>query len=318
MKRLATISILLPTVTVLFMSAGCVRKPEEKDKYVDSKYAEYEDGGSSSGGGGSKRATRKPLVPIENLDGVIKGKVVYEGTPPADVKEPPLIAAIESLDNPADKQCCDVMASPLEKREQTWIVKKVGDEYRVANAVVFLRLVDKRKQYFPVKPERLDAAKVVKLTQPHCAFIPHVVGIFPQYFDAGAKELKPTKDKFLVTNTATIAHNTATSGTLYNQPKNVTIPPGTEDGKEFDFNVDIGPIQAKCSIHPWMGAQVWTFDHPYFAVTDEEGNFEIKDVPTGAEVEVVGWHEATGEFFKEKKKLNKGENMLPLSVKKGS
>ena len=28
-----------------------------------------------------------------------------------------------------------------------------------------------------------------------------------------------------------------------------------------------------------MKAYVWVFDHPYFAVTDDDGNFEIKNAP---------------------------------------
>ena len=34
-------------------------------------------------------------------------------------------------------------------------------------------------------------------------------------------------------------------------------------------------------------------DHPYFAVTDEKGNFEIKNVPAGTQ-KVVVWQEAVG------------------------
>ena len=34
-------------------------------------------------------------------------------------------------------------------------------------------------------------------------------------------------------------------------------------------------------------------DNPYFAVTDDKGNFEIKNVPAGTQ-KVVAWQEATG------------------------
>ena len=36
------------------------------------------------------------------------------------------------------------------------------------------------------------------------------------------------------------------------------------------------PVSVSCSIHPWMKARVFCFAHPYFAITDENGNFEIK------------------------------------------
>lgn len=47
------------------------------------------------------------------------------------------------------------------------------------------------------------------------------------------------------------------------------------------------------TIHPWVQGYVWAFDHPYFAVTDEKGNFEIKHAPPG-KWRLVVWHEKAG------------------------
>jgi hypothetical protein len=52
-----------------------------------------------------------------------------------------------------------------------------------------------------------------------------------------------------------------------------------------------GPVS--CSIHPWMQAWWLVLDHPYFAVTDDNGNFEIKNAPAGTQ-RVVVWQEAVG------------------------
>jgi plastocyanin len=41
------------------------------------------------------------------------------------------------------------------------------------------------------------------------------------------------------------------------------------------------PIRIGCDLHRWMSAWIYVFDHPYFAVTDEQGKFEIRDVPPG-------------------------------------
>lgn len=51
------------------------------------------------------------------------------------------------------------------------------------------------------------------------------------------------------------------------------------------------PMPVVDAIHPWMSAWWLILDHPYFAVTDEDGNFTIRDVPTGSQ-EVVVWHES--------------------------
>ena len=53
------------------------------------------------------------------------------------------------------------------------------------------------------------------------------------------------------------------------------------------------PIQYKCTIHGWMTGYVRIFDHPYYAVTDADGKFEIKDAPAG-NYRIVYWHENVG------------------------
>jgi hypothetical protein len=42
-----------------------------------------------------------------------------------------------------------------------------------------------------------------------------------------------------------------------------------------------------------MDGYVRVFDHPYFAVTDADGKFEIKNAPVG-KYRIVYWHEAVG------------------------
>ena len=44
-------------------------------------------------------------------------------------------------------------------------------------------------------------------------------------------------------------------------------------------------------IHVWMSAWWLILDHPYFAVTDDRGAFEIPDVPAGPQ-QVIVWQEA--------------------------
>ena len=36
-----------------------------------------------------------------------------------------------------------------------------------------------------------------------------------------------------------------------------------------------------CDVHPWMDAEVGVFDHPYFAVTGDDGTFTLRSVPPG-------------------------------------
>jgi Carboxypeptidase regulatory-like domain len=52
-------------------------------------------------------------------------------------------------------------------------------------------------------------------------------------------------------------------------------------------------VPFKCDVHGWMNAYVGVLDHPYFAVTDADGKFELKDVPAGTYT-IEAWHEKLG------------------------
>jgi plastocyanin len=57
-----------------------------------------------------------------------------------------------------------------------------------------------------------------------------------------------------------------------------TWPKG--DKKSFQFN-DLGVASLLCNVHPEMSGYVVVVAAPYFAVTDKDGNYEIKNVPAG-------------------------------------
>jgi len=57
-----------------------------------------------------------------------------------------------------------------------------------------------------------------------------------------------------------------------------TWPKG--ERKPFQFN-DVGVASLLCNVHPEMSGYVVVVPTPYFAVTDKDGNFEIKNVPAG-------------------------------------
>jgi plastocyanin len=55
-----------------------------------------------------------------------------------------------------------------------------------------------------------------------------------------------------------------------------------------------GIVRVFCDIHSHMSATVMVFNHPWFAIPDEQGRFELTDVPVG-ERAVTAWHERLGE-----------------------
>jgi hypothetical protein len=52
---------------------------------------------------------------------------------------------------------------------------------------------------------------------------------------------------------------------------------------------EIGVV-VKCEVHPWMRTYACVVDNPFYAVTDAQGNFEIKNLPPGTYTVGV-WHE---------------------------
>ena len=55
-----------------------------------------------------------------------------------------------------------------------------------------------------------------------------------------------------------------------------------------------GVVKVFCEIHSHMSATVMVFDHPWFAVPDEAGRFELPPVPAG-DRQVTAWHERLGD-----------------------
>ncbi len=278
--------LLLSGILLLATAPGCGGKKDDKPAPSIQKDKKTAEGDKTPTGGKGKGA----LVGA-SYDGVIKGKVVYDGTPPKSGEVEALVKNNDCKDSPADQ-----------KLDQTWLVGKGGG---VANAVVFLKAPP--RMFFALKKDQVKV-KEVDMDQPFCTYMPRVVALFPSYRDeSGATQ--ETGQGFTVKNGAKFAHNVAWK-TPDTGSTNKLLPPGASTAiKDFVPQLGLVPYEVGCNIHNWMRAFVWSFDHPFFAVTDQDGNFEIKDVPTGIEVMLFGWHEGTQVFDKggEKINLKKGE-----------
>ncbi len=55
--------------------------------------------------------------------------------------------------------------------------------------------------------------------------------------------------------------------------------PGAKDVAKDPLASDV--VRIGCDLHPWMTAFVVVSEHPFFAVTADDGTFEINDVPAG-------------------------------------
>ena len=59
------------------------------------------------------------------------------------------------------------------------------------------------------------------------------------------------------------------------------------------FTVPEVMVRFMCNVHGWMAAYVGVVAHPFFAVTDDDGKFELKGVPPGTYT-IEAWHEKFG------------------------
>ncbi|HWR37786.1 MAG TPA: carboxypeptidase regulatory-like domain-containing protein [Clostridia bacterium] len=66
-----------------------------------------------------------------------------------------------------------------------------------------------------------------------------------------------------------------------------TWPKGEKKSFKFD-HPGVAPLL--CNVHPEMAGYIVVSPTPYFAETDESGNYTIKDVPDG-QYTVTAWHE---------------------------
>jgi plastocyanin len=120
--------------------------------------------------------------------------------------------------------------------------------------------------------------KEVELDQHGCMYTPRVVGA-------------RVGQKVTFINSDPVFHNVR-SITAVNQRFNMAMP--TKGQRETKiFNKPETFLQAKCSVHPWMGAYVAVMDHPYFSVTNSQGEFTIKNLPEG-KYTIEAWHEVYG------------------------
>ncbi len=121
-------------------------------------------------------------------------------------------------------------------------------------------------------------AQPVVVDQKDCMYAPRVVGVV-----AGQKMAIRNSD-----GTFHNVHGTVGGKLLWNKPH----PKG-----EGDITVESSKpgdvIDIVCDVHPWMHAYAVVQDHPFFAVTGEDGAFEIKGLAPGTYT-LEAWHPTLG------------------------
>jgi hypothetical protein len=76
-----------------------------------------------------------------------------------------------------------------------------------------------------------------------------------------------------------------------------------------------GIVEVRCQQHSWTRAYLAVFDHPYFAVTENDGKFKIDSLPPG-QYTVNIWHEGMKQPMSQKVQVAaNGEAKLDTAIK---
>jgi hypothetical protein len=190
-------------------------------------------------------------APASGPSGSITGKVSFAGTvPPA-----------EKVKTSADPKCAAMHKDGLEK--QTVMVKDGG----LAHAFVYLKTGVTGTYPTPSTPVVLD--------QQGCTYHPHVIGV-------------QVNQDITIRNSDDTLHNIHPRPTVNAEFNIGQARKGMEATRKFDKEEVMIPVG--CDVHPWMRSYISVLNHPFFAVTGEDGSYEIKNVPPG-DYEVEVFHE---------------------------
>jgi plastocyanin len=181
----------------------------------------------------------------------ITGKITYDGAVPAP----------EKVKLSADPKCQGMHPQGLEKQP-----------VRVSNGGLADVFVWVKSGISGTYPAPSDA---VLLDQKGCNYSPHIITA-----QAG--------QTIKIRNSDDTLHNIHPRPTV-NQEFNIGQPrQGMESSHTFDKQEIMIPVG--CDVHPWMRSYISVVGHPFFAVTKEDGSYEIKGLPAG-DYEIEAVHE---------------------------
>jgi plastocyanin len=186
----------------------------------------------------------------------VTGKISYAGASSAEV-----------IKMNADPVCAKEHAGkPVHKED----VEATGGG--LANVFIYVK-EGVKKDGLPPAP-----ATAVDFDQRGCQYHPHVMGL------RVGQSLK-------IINSDPTMHNVhvmAKSNPAFNMGM-----PNKGQTVEKKFTKPEVMVKVKCDVHGWMNAYIGVVDHPFFAVSDASGTFNIAGLPPG-DYTIEAWHEKLG------------------------
>ncbi len=185
----------------------------------------------------------------------VTGAVKFEGTAPKP----------SHIDMSADPLCAKAHPTPATTEDVV-----VSDKGALANVIVYVSDGLAGRTFQPPQQPAV-------FEQKGCQYKPHVLAM-------------QANQKLDVLNSDETTHNIHPNPSN-NREWNMTQPHGVP--LEQTFAREEIAIPVKCNVHPWMKGYIAVFKHPYFAVTDKNGSFDLKDLPPGTYT-ITAWQEKLG------------------------
>jgi len=189
--------------------------------------------------------------------GSIKGVVTLDGAAQKN----------EAIKMNADPVCVRENKSP--QFQETYLVGSDGKS--LANVFVYVK--DGLGNYVFDTP-----TESAKIDQKECRYHPHVFGM---------RVGQPLE----IINSDPTLHNIHAMPKANSEFNNGQPIQGMKMTHTFDKPEVMVPF--KCDVHGWMNAYVGVLNHPYFAVTKDDGKFELANLPAGTYT-IEAWHEKLG------------------------
>jgi plastocyanin len=222
-------------------------------------------------------AMTTPTAVTAPADGKATGHVKFDGKAPE-------MKPLQITEDKA-KNCCPA-GTKVDATDPSLVISKDGG---LANVVVTIEVPGEKME---------PSTQTVEIDQKMCHFEPHI-----RVVGAGGKVVFLNSDQ--------VSHNIHTYANK-NDPFNKTVAPGS---KEEQTVAKGDKIQVKCDIHDWMSAWVFVSETSHFAVTKEDGSFEIAGLKPG-KYKVELWHEKLGKQKGEVTIKDDGTSE-PLEIKMG-
>ena len=189
--------------------------------------------------------------------GTVTGKINFKGAKPAATQ----------IKMNADPKCVKMHSGKDVASEQ--VVVNPNNTLRYVFVYVKKGLEGKK---FPVPTDKKT------IDQKGCMYSPHMFGVM------AGQPIEISNDDATLHNIHALPKNSKQFNIA--QPKQ-----GMKTTQKFDKAEVM--VKIKCEVHNWMASYVGVLDHPFYAVSDEQGNFTIKNLPAG-DYELEAWHEKFG------------------------